>query len=185
MELRLLPFILIGLTLVHIGQSQERAAGSSVDVQMSWSALSTMVNAVDTKTTAVNSRVDQIVVCSRKGMVYAPGAAGIDADGCLNPKNTVNTTDYDRAVACNDQGFIYDKSSNSCIRPIVASPNCTASFLAADQGKQGRNNVDGVTPLRNQGYQCIQIEHSSGSTGSSGNQEYSYNTFGCMKVTCN
>ncbi len=143
--------ILIGLASLSLPQmihSQERSAGSSVDVQMSWSALSTMVNAVDTKTTAVNSRVDQLVVCSKKGMVYAPGAAGIDADGCLNPKNTVNTTDYDNVVACNDQGLIYDKSARACIRPTanVTVPTCTNTVTSQsfrrsrwDNGNVGPN----------------------------------------------
>ncbi len=184
MKLRLLPFILIGLTLVHVGQTQERAAGSSVDVQMSWSALSTMVQAVDTKTTAVNSRVDQIVVCSKKGMVYAPATAGIDTDGCLNPKNTVNTTDYDKVVACNDQGLVFDKSANACIRPSVVAPNCSASYVSAQQGNRGWQNVDSVSPLMSQGYQCVRVEYDSGSTGSSRNQEYEITTYACMKVTC-
>lgn len=67
------------------GYAQERAATGSMEAQVTWTALSNMVKSAEDKVTAVNTRVDQVVVCGRKGFVYAPGQAGADADGCLVP----------------------------------------------------------------------------------------------------
>lgn len=97
---RILALGALCLAFAGAAQAQERTAIGGTDTQMTWSALSTLINGVSTKTDAVNSRVDQVVVCAKKGMVYAPGAPGIDGDGCLPPEvppsvvtsiNTLNT----------------------------------------------------------------------------------------------
>ncbi|PZP39139.1 MAG: hypothetical protein DI585_05055 [Pseudomonas fluorescens] len=78
-------FLYIAIFALIIGveaHAQERAASGSVDTQMTWTALKTAVGAVEGKADAVNARVDQIVVCGRKGMVYAPGDGAADAQGC-------------------------------------------------------------------------------------------------------
>ncbi len=71
------------LALAGTGHAQERTAAGSLDTQMTWSALAAKVGAASDKAEAVNSRVDQIVVCGLKGMLYAPGHAKADGQGCL------------------------------------------------------------------------------------------------------
>lgn len=65
--------------LVH---AQERAAGGTLHTQMSWSALSSKIGVVDSKAVAANARLDQIEACGVKGMLYTPGQAGADPQGC-------------------------------------------------------------------------------------------------------
>ncbi|PZP38965.1 MAG: hypothetical protein DI585_05710 [Pseudomonas fluorescens] len=62
--------------------AQERSASGSVDLQMTWTALNSLVQSSVAKSDMVNARVDQVVVCNRKAMLYAPGG-GADADGCI------------------------------------------------------------------------------------------------------
>src|SRR5689334_12035540 len=64
--------------------AQERSAGGSAETQMTWSALSAKIANVDTKATGANVRIDQLVKCGKKEMLYAPGMAGADADGCID-----------------------------------------------------------------------------------------------------
>ncbi len=113
-----------------IPHAQERAAGGAVDTQMTWSALSTQINGVSVKADAVNSRVDQAVVCGRLGKVYAPGATGADANGCLSAQY-VNSI-----VNCGNQGRIYNSASNSCVIPgeiasIIACGNQQKVYQAS------------------------------------------------------
>lgn len=107
----------LGFNSVH---AQERAAGGTVETQMTWSALSSLVNAASAKADAVNSRVDQAVVCGKKGMVYAPGAAGVDGAGCISAQY-VNSI-----VSCGNQGKIYNATSNACVVPgeLTSIINC-------------------------------------------------------------
>lgn len=74
------------LAAVAATQAQERAAGSSVDIQTTWTALSNKVDAANAKSTAVDSRVSQMVVCNKVYKLYAPGVAGADASGCIDNK---------------------------------------------------------------------------------------------------
>lgn len=119
-------FVLTCLGMVCTAHAQERAAIGNVQTQMTWSALSTLINGVSTKTDAVNSRVDQVVVCAKKGMVYAPGQTGADADACLMPAippsvtnnlNTLNTTTANtnstvsNIISCNTQGLVFNGSA--------------------------------------------------------------------------
>lgn len=72
------------MILPVLATAQERSAMGAIDTQVTWSALRTMVDAANTKSDAVNARMDQVVVCGKKGMVYAPGATSADGDGCLS-----------------------------------------------------------------------------------------------------
>ncbi len=169
----LLTLLVFTTGILH---AQERAAGSSVDVQMSWSALSTMVNAVDTKTTAVNSRVDQIVLCSKKGMVYAPGAAGIDADGCLNPKNSDLV---DKIILCGDTGLIYDKPSDTCIKGVVdvKVPSCATDIYKV------QNSTGNISPALAQGYSCT-LYNSYIEGGGTHSRDKHMREYICVRTRC-
>lgn len=76
---------LAGLTSSH---AQERTAGGPTETQMTWSSLTNLVNAANTKAEGVNARIDQMIKCNRKAMAYAPGA-GADGDGCIENSKIV------------------------------------------------------------------------------------------------
>ena len=78
-------FMAFGLPLLFAAttaQAQEAAATSSVNLTATWNALNTQVNESSTKSDMVNTRIDQIVVCNKKNMMYAPGG-GADSSGCI------------------------------------------------------------------------------------------------------
>ena len=103
-------FILLGLALVGAPYAQERTAGGTLDTQMTWSALSAKIDAVSLKSDAVNTRVDQVVVCGKKGMTYAPGTQGADAEGCMAPQSVT------KIVNCGNQGAVYSPATDTCIK---------------------------------------------------------------------
>lgn len=118
--------------LGSIAMAQERAAGGTVETQMTWHALSSLVEDAKTKTEAVSLRVDQIVKCNNKAMAYAPGA-GADADGCienskllaLQVRATNLETRTNSVVNCGASGYFFNGSTCVAIpnKPIVTS-NC-------------------------------------------------------------
>ncbi|PZP40400.1 MAG: hypothetical protein DI585_01035 [Pseudomonas fluorescens] len=103
-------FILLGLALVGAPYAQERTAGGALDTQMTWSALSAKIDAVSLKSDAVNTRVDQVVLCGKKGMTYAPGTQGADAEGCMTPQSVT------KIVNCGNQGAVYSPATDTCIK---------------------------------------------------------------------
>lgn len=118
----------VSLITVSHGFAQERAAGGTLDTQITWTALSDMAKAASDKAAAVNTRVDQIVVCGKNGRIYAPGGVGADASGCMEAKaadgttittinNNLKTTNINltatnvnvaNIIACNMQMKFYD-----------------------------------------------------------------------------
>lgn len=121
-------FVLSLCAAVPSVYAQERTAGGSFDTQMTWTALSTLVKSADAKADMVNVRVDQVVACSRRGMLYAPNAGG--GDPCVVPaanpttQNTVNTI-----ASCNAAGYLFNPSTGGCREaqvnvPAPARPNC-------------------------------------------------------------
>lgn len=138
-----MPKIMTGmlLALTSIATSsiaQERSAAGALDTQMTWTALSSQVAAANAKSDAVNTRVDQIVICARKGKVYAPAPqAGIDSQGCLTPASdftainaTINnlttnlgatTTTLNNVLVCNNKSMVYapsaaGKDAQGCVK---------------------------------------------------------------------
>lgn len=86
-------------TLMATGATaQERAAGGSLETQVTWSALSTKINSMGARVDAANARIDQLVVCGKLGKLYAPGHASADADGCLVATGAVIDTDATKQV---------------------------------------------------------------------------------------
>ncbi|MCZ7935726.1 hypothetical protein O9X90_25700 [Agrobacterium leguminum] len=112
----------VTLTVILAPQAQERTAAGATETQMNWSTLNTKVTSANTKADAVNTRVDQVVVCGRKGMVYAPGQAGADAQGCIvskldstyvNMLNDINSN-ITNINSCAANGSVYNRSAHSC-----------------------------------------------------------------------
>jgi len=73
--------VVFALLAVHV-LAQERTAGSTVESQMNWSSLSGSVTNVNTRIDDANKRLGYFITCAKKGMLYVPGEAGVDADGC-------------------------------------------------------------------------------------------------------
>ncbi len=78
-------FRILSVTLLVIpaASGQERAATGSVETQVTWTALRSLVDQAKASSDGAHARIDQIGKCGGKGMLYAPTAAGKDADGCL------------------------------------------------------------------------------------------------------
>ena len=132
----ILPILCFAIILAP--HAQERTAAGSAETQMSWSALSNQISGLNTRTNALTTRIDQSVICGRKGKTYAPAQAGADADGCLEPmtntytnttlnsltgnvnnlisSNNINTSRVNNIIACNAQGRMYNGSS--CIDQV-------------------------------------------------------------------
>lgn len=96
-------------------QAQERAAGGSTDVQMTWSALVAKVDNANAKTDAANTRIDQAIACAKKGKLYAPDYSKADASGCTPADDTM----LNNILTCGDSGLIYDKSAKKCVQADV------------------------------------------------------------------
>ena len=62
--------------------AQERSASGATDMQASWTAIHTMAGSAMVKADNVNARVNSIVTCNQKAMMYV--GAGGDADGCVD-----------------------------------------------------------------------------------------------------
>lgn len=126
----------LAVACMHPAHAQERTAGSSLDTQMTWTALAAQAKAAKDAADAVNSRVNQIAICGSQGKVYAPGAPGANAQGCkaadvdlsaintaitnlTNNFNTVNNT-TNNFVACSNKGMMYapttpGRDANGCV----------------------------------------------------------------------
>jgi len=123
--------------------AQERAAGGARETQMTWSALSSQIGAVQTDIGTTNGRIDDVVTCAKKGKVFAPGAAGIDSDSCLATAGSVppsvltslntNTTNIQNvatnitAIAnCSQSGGVIALAGSSLVcnpAPAVVEPS--------------------------------------------------------------
>lgn len=80
-----------------VAQAQETVAAGSLNNQMSWTALSNQINALNGKLTVLNTRVgvvettvkevkDELVLvraCGNKGLLYGPSHAQADKSGCV------------------------------------------------------------------------------------------------------
>lgn len=82
---QLLSLFFLGLfagTIIAPVDAQERAAGGSLDIQTNWASLKTKVDQATLNSQAATSLAEAIKTCGTKGMIYAPGTAGIDGQGC-------------------------------------------------------------------------------------------------------
>lgn len=137
-KVQFLGFFCLSLMLGAAGQAMaagvERSAGSGMDTQMTWSALSTQIDAANVRITGLDAKLSQSILCGKLNKLYSPGAPGADANGCkdlvltgnpdyinlvnslnatntnvTNLKNSVNTTNtYNtNEQKCTAQGMVY------------------------------------------------------------------------------
>lgn len=182
--------VMLGLSACcGLAQAQERTAGSALDTQMTWSALSNQINSVSTAVNALDTKVMQTTICGKKGMLYSPGAPGADAQGCLEASKAGDTTTNITKLAdtikqtntslsstsslvtnilnCNKSGLVFNGAS--CITPASNAPKANCSI----QTTMGSGDRDGVSTSCPGGYNY------TGSTGGSG-----YGRPVCARVVC-
>lgn len=98
----------VAILLTSTSMAQERTAAGAMDTQMTWTALSARVDSANTKADAINARINQGVVCATKGMLYAPGTAGVDGQGCkkvaMPDPATLNVNTYTQAICARGGG---------------------------------------------------------------------------------
>lgn len=180
-------FILAVALLVPVssGIAQERTAGGALDTQMTWSGLSAQIGTVKTQIDAVNTRVDQAVVCGRKGMVYAPDTNDADSQGCVMPatassvinqltnlqnsvggvQNSVNISN-----SCGSQGKV--SNGGGCVNPASSAPSISCRVETAGatgQRSGGEMNYNGCPD----GYTVVRGYNVGNHTTS------------CLRVVCN
>ena len=145
---------ILGLMLVSAVfssvQAQERAAGGQLDTQVTWSAITGDIHGVDDKAKVVNARIDQVGLCAKKGMIYAPGATGADAQGCVmaaippsitNSINTLNSTvnatnsSITKIMTCNTNGQIYNSATGAC--SSIVQPGMVVKIAGSAQPISG------------------------------------------------
>ena len=100
-----------GILLLTTGYAQERTAGNSTELQMTWSALNSLVQSANAKIAIVDGKVAQIQLCNKTGLAYAPGP-GADAHGCIdNPKILALQTSVANLANITNT---YIKNANTC-----------------------------------------------------------------------
>lgn len=84
--MRTLTLLLVGTLLVapfsHTS-AQETTASGNLQTEASWSALKSLIDAANNQSKMAMVLAEAIKSCGSKGMVYGPGVAGADANGCL------------------------------------------------------------------------------------------------------
>ena len=76
--------------LAPLAHAQERTATGTLDNQASWAALKSLTEQANTNAQTAHIRLNQWDICAKQGMLYAPGEAGANAQGCkavATPKN--------------------------------------------------------------------------------------------------
>lgn len=107
--------------------AQERAAGGNLEVQANWTALKNMITAQDMKITGLTDLANAIKGCGVKGMIYAPGTAGIDGQGCKTAGGSLATTRVQQTY----NAFRWPAGSVSCpagTRVLSGGASCTSSI---------------------------------------------------------
>jgi len=178
--------ILALLCLAGSAFAQERSASGALDTELTWSALSSQLSTAKGQLAGANVRIDQVIVCGKKSMLYAPGA-GADSQGCVAGNGSLppsvlatlntNTTNIQLATAnvtviaaCSQSGGTLALSGSSlvcnpAVNPIEPSFKAeTASFTEAANG--------GTPYCINKGYDAMldataltDTHHCGGSTG--------------------
>jgi len=88
--MKTLPILTLCL-LVPAAYAQERTAAGALETQASWAALKSLTEQANTNAKSAHIRLDQIELCGKKGMLYAPGGEDSDKQGCKPLSASVET----------------------------------------------------------------------------------------------
>lgn len=188
--------LLAPLAMVSAASAQERTAAGALDTQMTWSSLAAQAQAASNKADAVNTRIDQAIICARKGKIYAPGLG--DTQGCLEPSSntnvdlttivnslttlnstvssvsnnfTNNTTSVSNIIACNKSGLIFN--GTSCVSP-AGKANCSLQVVSSGSSGGNCSSCNNSVNSCPSGYQ---------QTGDPGGSTFSSRL--CARIVCN
>lgn len=104
--------LLICLTGISpVTHAQEATASGALNTQASWSALQNMLTATNGNVSLLRIDVNAMKVCGAQKKIWTGTA-------CVAPTVTtpgIDTSVYDKLVACADKGQFYDKSANACV----------------------------------------------------------------------
>ncbi|RYG60187.1 MAG: hypothetical protein EON60_08010 [Alphaproteobacteria bacterium] len=104
---------IVAVTLTNLAYAQERTAMGTTETQMTWTALKNLIDSANAKSDGAHKRIDQIVVCNTKQMIYSPDTNGKDADGCVAIKELANV------LNCSKQKKFFD--GTACVAGDVAT----------------------------------------------------------------
>ncbi len=125
--------------LVPAVWAQERTAGGALGNQMTWTALKDISDQANGNAKAAKLLAEAIKTCGIKGMLYAPGTAGVDAQGCkvaaapAVPKNCewYSLPHGSRTLTCPSQkvmiGMAYEGATWTDARDNHAAPEIYAA----------------------------------------------------------
>ncbi len=139
-----LAFLALPLTSTAL----EQVAAGTLNTQMSWTALSNSVAAVNTRVTNMNILVNQMLKCNNAGKVYAPNHASKDTDGCIQAAVTTPTpTPPPYGTMCGASSHSTESS-----RPLIFSCqghdpkySCPAGYSRATTPIWGGKNGQSIT----------------------------------------
>ncbi|NRQ16637.1 hypothetical protein [Ensifer sesbaniae] len=135
--------LIAAFIIASAAPAQERTAGSTLDTQMTWSALSSKISTVDSKAQGISTRVDQIAICGNKGKVCAPAASGKDAHGCIE----ASVAAVNHMLACNRQGKLWKGSICVATTTDLSAINAKLAAIAACGAQKKSWNGSGCVDL--------------------------------------
>ena len=132
-------------TLASSSHAIESAAGSSLDVQMTWSTLKSMVDSAMTTAKGAQITADdartrtlKLETCSKQQMLYAPSATLV-ANGCYAPWDDTRKL-VSKIEQCNNIQEFYDPKNpaanpaTGCIKPVISSnAKCAIQYRWVDK----------------------------------------------------
>ncbi|TKW60828.1 MAG: hypothetical protein DI628_08030 [Blastochloris viridis] len=135
--------VVLGLALViSVGHAQERTAGAGLDAQMTWTAMSSQLDAMNKRVTATNAQVTQIIKCNEKMKLYAPAVAGVDSDGCMELP-FVKETEYVESKGWQRPSYTLECTKGRVISYAMGNVSTNPNQMAC--GRTGANCDFNVT----------------------------------------
>ena len=119
--LRILSLALVvGCATLFAPHAQESTAGGTLQTEASWSALKSLIDSANNRISLLDVDIGAAKNCAKQTKIWDP------ARGCVN----IDTTYYDKVVACADLGQLYDKGTNKCVAITADKKGCTWSEAA-------------------------------------------------------
>ena len=150
--------------------AQESTAGGTLGAQASWTALQNMLTATNGNVSILRTDMNAMKACGAQKKIWT-------GTTCVNAATPpLDTSLYDKVVACGDQGKIYDKSSNSCVNGTMGPLTCTTSITTYQTCQRYPQKNAGCPS----GYSKVRTDPTS--CGNHGDDMGSKVT--CQRITC-
>ncbi len=172
--------------LIPAAHAQERTAAGPLESQMTWSTLKTLVDDANTKSTAAHTRIDQLEKCNKKGLLYAPGTADVDADGCKSMQdNSLRWSIGARHLASHPVNLQWSgqPSIPNCVNYVLNdSGSATATLRSYSLLTTGNPKTISGARCSTKGLKCFEDHHTTtwgSKSGSGGGSQAYYTIFTC------